>query len=149
MAITQATRRLVLQRAGERCEYCLIEGWPLTVDHVVPVAAWSARRSRPPPPGVDRDHPDNLCAACWLCNRAKSDATSAHDSVTNTEQRLSNPRVDRWHEHFRWSADSTTIDGVTPIGRATVALMRLNRAEYQLQRRLLRAAMRGGGPAWP
>jgi hypothetical protein len=39
--------------------------------------------------------------------------------------------------------------GTTPIGRATVTRLRLNRELYQEQRRLLRAAMQAGGPPWP
>ncbi|WNZ24154.1 mitochondrial large ribosomal subunit protein uL30m [Leptolyngbya sp. NK1-12] len=33
-----------------------------------------------------------------------------------------------WSEHFAWSEDTTLIIGLTPIGRATVQTLRLNRA---------------------
>ena len=46
-----------------RCEYCRIRGWPLTVDHILPRAAW--RGSTSP---ADPDDLDNLAAACWECN---------------------------------------------------------------------------------
>ena len=95
------------------------------------------------------DGPDNLAAACALCNRAKSNATVAQDPHTRTLQPLFNPRIHRWQDHFRWSATYTTIVGTTPIGRATVQQLRLNRPEYRIQRALLRAAMRGGAPPWP
>ncbi|MEH2095357.1 MULTISPECIES: hypothetical protein [unclassified Nostoc] len=32
-----------------------------------------------------------------------------------------------WSEHFIWSADGLLIVGLTPIGRATVTVLTLNR----------------------
>ncbi|TMF00033.1 MAG: HNH endonuclease [Chloroflexi bacterium] len=55
--------RFVKRRARFRCEYCRIRGWPLTVDHILPRAAW--RGSTSP---ADPDDLDNLAAACWECN---------------------------------------------------------------------------------
>lgn len=95
------------------------------------------------------DAPENLAAACGLCNRAKSNAATGYDARTGREQPLFNPRQQQWEEQFRWSADFLHVIGVTASGRATVRRLRLNRQEYQQQRALLRAAMRGGGPAWP
>src|SRR5262245_44463140 len=37
-------------------------------------------------------------------------------------------RRQRWLDHFAWSLDFTRIVGITPTGRATVELLRLNRA---------------------
>jgi hypothetical protein len=93
--------------------------------------------------------PANLAAACSPCNQAKSNAVLGYDVVTATEVRLFNPRRDRWSEHFAWANDYLRIDGVTSVGRATVARLKLNRAVYRSQRRLLRAAMRGGSDPWP
>jgi hypothetical protein len=56
---------------------------------------------------------------------------------------------DRWDEHFAWANDYLRIDGLTPVGRATVARLKLNRPVYRRQRALLRMAMRGGGATWP
>jgi 5-methylcytosine-specific restriction endonuclease McrA len=149
VTVTRAVRRLVLRRADGRCEYCRIRGWPLTVDHVVPVATW---RSTIPQQGIGEahvDHPDNLAAACALCNRAKSDATTARDPRTDTIQPLFNPRRHGWRDHFAWTEDYFEIAGITPIGRATADHLRLNREAYREQRRLLRAAMQSGMPRWP
>ena len=139
MPVSDAIRRLVLERAGERCEYCLIRAWPLTVDHILP------RRSGHAEP----DHPDNLAAACAPCNRAKSDATTGRDVLTDAEHRLFDPRRMRWADHFAWQADYLEVVGRTPIGRATVARLRLNREIYRRQRRVLRLAASVGGPPWP
>jgi hypothetical protein len=145
MAVSRAIRRQVLARARQRCEYCQIDGWQLTVDHVTPAVAW---RSAMPPEG-EQDHPDNLAAACFLCNRAKWKVTSGYDPVTASEQPLFNPRLHRWDEYFEWSADFQQIVGITPIGRATVVGLQMNREIYKQQRRRLRAAMLGGDPDWP
>lgn len=32
----------------------------------------------------------------------------------------------RWTEHFSWEDDHVTIRGLTPAGRATLTLLRLN-----------------------
>jgi hypothetical protein len=134
-----------MDRAGGRCEYCQIVGWPLTVDHLTPVVAWRSNS----PPQTERDHPDNLAAACFLCNRAKWKITTGYDPLTDSEQPLFNPRVHQWDEHFVWSPDFQEMIGVTPIGRATVKQLDPNRDVYRLQRSLLRAAMRGGAARWP
>jgi hypothetical protein len=146
MAVTAAVRRLVLRRSRGRCEYCRIDSWPLTVDHIIPISSggfWPGGQQ------MDLDHLDNLAAACWLCNRAKSDATSAVDPLSGETCRLFHPRRNRWHDHFAWTAGGLEVVGRTAVGRATAAHLRLNRPEYVRQRTILRAAMRGGGPAWP
>ena len=40
--------------------------------------------------------------------------------------RVLNPRVDQWAEHLEW--DGPILVGKTPVGRALVAGLRLNRA---------------------
>ncbi len=61
----------------------------------------------------------------------------ALDPGTDTIALLYNPRQDRWEEHFEWSEDFLTIIGLTPSGRATVDLLRVNRAEVVNLRRVL------------
>ncbi len=41
--------------------------------------------------------------------------------------RIFNPRTDVWAEHFRWHEDNTLILGVTPVGRASVRRLQMNR----------------------
>src|SRR5438045_165446 len=137
MAISAALRRFVFDRARERCEYCQIEGWPLTVDHVVPVVAWKAARRGQDPPPFDPDSPENLAAACAPCNRAKWNAITGHDVLTDQLTRLFNPRTDHWDDHFAWVEDYEEVVGLTPIGRGTAARLRLNRPIYRQQRRRL------------
>jgi len=40
-----------------------------------------------------------------------------------------NPRLSIWNEHFVWSASATEIIGLTPVGRATVDQLQLNRPQ--------------------
>lgn len=39
---------------------------------------------------------------------------------------LFNPRESVWERHFRWMDDHQTIEGITVIGRATVATLDMN-----------------------
>jgi hypothetical protein len=136
--VAPATRRAVLRRAGDRCEYCRVLGWPLTVDHVDP------DRHRP-----DADAADNLAAACHPCNRLKWHRTAAEDPATGVGVRLFNPRVDAWDDHFAWGPRYLTILGRSAIGRATVKQLKLNRMDRKRQRRLLLAATAAGAARWP
>ena len=150
MPLPASVRALVLARAKGRCEYCRTRGWLLTLDHVLPKALWkAAARTGQPAPSFHPDDPTNLVAACFACNLAKWKATTGRDPLTGRIERLFNPRQEMWEAHFAWVDDGLEIVGTTPIGRATVTRLRLNRELYREQRRLLRAAMQAGGPPWP
>ena len=71
--------------------------------------------------------PDNLALACFSCNRRKWDRRTAVDPQTGEVQRLFDPRIDGWNDHFAWSTDSLEIVGATSIGRATVNALEFNR----------------------
>lgn len=88
---------------------------PFTVDHVIP----SSREGL--------TEPDNLALACFHCNRQKSDRVAAVDPLSGEEAPFFNPREHTWSEHFIWSSDGLQIVGRTPIGRASVAALQLNR----------------------
>lgn len=138
MPISSSLRRRVIQRAGERCEYCQIFGWPLTVDHVTPRSPRLRSPGGEADPTHDLDHTDNLAAACALCNRAKWNVTRCADPYTDLVQPLFNPRNQTWTDHFGWARDYTMVVGLTPIGRATLEQLQLNREAYLRQRRILR-----------
>jgi len=86
-----------------------------TVDHVIPLKKG----------GMDTF--DNLALACFHCNRRKSDKLTALDPQTGEEVPLFNPRKQVWNEHFIWSEDELFIIGLTPVGRATIEALQLNR----------------------
>jgi 5-methylcytosine-specific restriction endonuclease McrA len=118
---------LVAGRADHRCEYCrapeAIFNLPFEVEHIIP-------RSR-----EGGDDESNWALACRSCNLYKSDQLEGLDEVTGETVRLFHPRQDRWEDHFRIEAESGTIVGLTPIGRATVATFRVNRPHQLAARR--------------
>lgn len=117
--ISENIQKQVRQQANYLCEYChASEQWQyvaFTIEHIIPLAKNGA------------DTLDNLALACFHCNRKKSDKTTAIDPQSDAEVPLFNPRQDSWSEHFIWSADGLLIIGLTPVGRATVTALVLNR----------------------
>ena len=117
--IPESIRHQVRQRAALLCEYChASEQWQyvlFTVDHIIPIAQ------------SGEDNLNNLALACFHCNRRKAAKTTAIDPQFGVEVPLFNPRKSPWSEHFIWSTDRLSIIGFTPTGRATVAILNLNR----------------------
>jgi hypothetical protein len=112
-------RARVRDRARGYCEYCRIEeastGHEFTLDHVAPESRGGLTS------------PENLAYACIGCNVRKSNRTGAPDPIDGEIAPLFNPRIQRWRDHFCWSADTRLVLGLTPIGRATVVALSLNR----------------------
>jgi 5-methylcytosine-specific restriction endonuclease McrA len=72
------------------------------------------------------DEESNLWLSCSLCNRYKGAQVEATDPLARDPLPLYDPRTNNWHEHFSWSADGAKIVGLTPVGRASVAALKLN-----------------------
>lgn len=70
---------------------------------------------------------ENLAFACQGCNNHKYVRTQSPDPATGDMVYLFHPRRQRWRDHFIWSHDFTHVLGLTPMGRATVAALHLNR----------------------
>lgn len=118
------SRTAVRRRAAGRCEYCgLPESTAELAFHVEHVVARQHGGG---------DDLDNLALACDRCNLYKGPNLSAIDRVSGDVVVLYHPRRDRWDEHFR--RRGSFIDGMTPTGRATVQLLRMN-APARLQMR--------------
>ncbi len=96
-----------------------------SVDHIVP-----------PSDGGETEL-GNLALACQGCNGAKSTKRLCLDRLTGVLVDLFHPRNDRWSDHFAWSKDLLTIEGLTGKGRTTVETLRLNRAGVINIRRVL------------
>jgi hypothetical protein len=125
-----ATRRRVVRRARNCCEYCRLS------QLAAPVARFQIEHVRP------RQHEGsdafkNLALACPRCNRYKGPNLSAIDPKTKRIVPLFNPRTQDWNSHFE--VHGIAIAGLTAIGRATVRLLKMN-AEDRLK---VRAALRG------
>ncbi len=112
-------RERVAAQARHCCGYCLtaevVTGAPLVIDHLIPEALGGPTEE------------DNLWLACNQCNLHKGDRATARDPLTEAWVPLFNPRRQAWAEHFRWAAAGDEIVGLTPVGRATVQALRLNR----------------------
>ncbi len=117
--ISQEVRQQLAQEVGHWCGYCLsdelLSGISLTIEHIIPTAKGGSNSL------------DNLWLACRPCNEHKGIQTHATDPITNEHVPLYNPRIQLWHEHFAWSDDTTEMVGLTPIGRATIIALQLNR----------------------
>lgn len=128
--VPMALRRLVRERAGERCEYCLLPEQvsfiPHWIDHIV------AEKHG----GQTED--GNLCLACMVCNQHKGSDLSSVDLETGALTPLFNPRRDRWSDHFRLAG--TRIEALTAVGRVTVRLLQFNHPARMQEREWLIAA---------
>jgi hypothetical protein len=80
------------------------------------------------------DGPENLALSCSNCNLSKATTTTALDPETNQVLPLFNPRTETWSSHFEWIEGSRLIRGITPIGRATVERLRMNRERIAIAR---------------
>jgi HNH endonuclease len=120
-------RRLVIARAGGRCEYCLIhQDDTLLAHHVDHVVALKNG-------GQTQGH--NLALACIDCNLRKGTDLAAFDPLTGELTPLFNPRVQAWNAHF--TLQRFEIQGQTAAGRATVILLALNDPGRIVQRQSL------------
>ena len=125
--VPASLRQLVAERAGYRCEYCLLpQGVSLhrhEPDHIVP------RQHS------GETYENNLALACLRCNRYKGPNVGSFDSLTGALVPLFNPRTQQWEAHFEW--DGGTIRPLTPEGRVTVKILRLNDADRVAERQHL------------
>lgn len=123
--IDAATRQLVRERAGNRCEYC-----GLHQDHS-PLATLQIEHVNPRKHG-GTDTIENLALACIDCNLSKSSNIAGRDPQSSGIIALFDPRRDVWADHFQFSG--AYIVGTTAIGRATIAVLNMN-SDYQLELR--------------
>ena len=65
---------------------------------------------------------NGCCEYCQTCE-ANSGQTMQVDHIDP----LFNPRTQVWSEHFAWIDGGTRVRGLSPIGRATVTRLRMNR----------------------
>lgn len=121
-------RRRVARHFADCCAYCRTAE-RLTVaifeiEHIVPRSAGGQTAF------------ENLCLSCPTCNRYKADRTNVEDPVTGVHVALFHPHRDTWQDHFAWSEDSTEVAGLSATGRATIAALRMNRAQLIRVRRM-------------
>lgn len=127
--ISKADRQTVKSRAKGYCEYCFSkeEFCPdsFSMEHIIPLAKNGTNSL------------DNLANSCQGCNNFKYTTIEVLDNVTGEYFPLYNPRKHNWTEHFKWSENGLKIIGISPIGRITVELLKLNREGVVNLRRAL------------
>ena len=94
MTVPASIRRLVTQRAGNRCEYCRLSQTGqealFHVDHILPEMDGGLSVL------------ENLALACVSCSLRKGARQLATDPQTGRLAALFHPRKQRWLAHFRW-----------------------------------------------
>jgi len=125
--VSAALRRQIIERARNRCEFCLLPGevgfFPHEIDHVIAEKHGG------------KTELENLAYACWRCNRHKGTDLGSFDPETNLFSPLFNPRMQAWTGHFQF--DGEQIIGLTSEGRTTVRLLRLNSDTRRAERATL------------
>lgn len=118
-----ALRQVVIERAANRCEYCqspaLYSPEIFEIEHIQPFNLGGATEL------------PNLALSCPACNRYKGNLQAASHPETGLLTPLFNPRTHDWAEHFAWSSDFSSIEGLTPIGHATIVALHINRPAVQ------------------
>ncbi|MBI1295005.1 HNH endonuclease [bacterium] len=125
--LPQALRRRVAETAQYRCGYCqsqeAVLGMPLEIDHIMPEALGGGSEE------------SNLWLACPRCNRFKGALDHAMDLETGEVVPLFHPRRQQWNDHFAWRQGGLYIEGLSPVGRATVHALQMNNAFIVRSRR--------------
>lgn len=84
-------RQLVIERAGNCCEYCLLSRATRNVSfHVEHIVALKHR---------GETSLDNLCLSCPECNANKGSDLTSIDEETGETVNLYHPRKQRWDNH--------------------------------------------------
>ncbi|MDM8559496.1 HNH endonuclease signature motif containing protein [Candidatus Parabeggiatoa sp. HSG14] len=125
--ISVELRRLVVNRAQQLCEYCLIHEndtfYGCQVDHIISEKHGGLTLA------------ENLAYACTFCNRCKGSDVGSIVLHSGEFSRFFNPRIDQWADHFM--LDGAMIVALTDIGRVTAKILDFNNAERLLERQTL------------
>ena len=123
-------RRMVRERAGGRCEYCLapekLSFQTHQMEHIVAEKHGGATSA------------ENLALACIGCNQCKGADISSIDPMTGELTPLFHPRRDKWREHFELRG--LFILPKTAVGRVIVRLLQFNAPERIIEREWFEAA---------
>jgi len=125
--IPLARRRLVHERAGGQCEYCLIPEALTFADHEIDHIIAQKHEGQ--------NDATNLALSCTLCNKNKGSDIASIDPTTGVIVPLFHPRRDRWLEHFQ--LNGAEIIPLTTVGRATARLLKLNHPNRLFEREQL------------
>lgn len=123
-SIPLTLRQAVIERARNRCEYCLYpQGAALLafeIEHII-----CEKHGGP-------STFENLALACPFCNRVKGTDLGSVDLQTGLLTPFFNPRKQVWTEHFL--LDGAEISALTPEARVTIAILQLNHPDRITER---------------
>ncbi len=118
----------IRSRFANCCAYCrTAESLTVTTfefEHIVPLSKGG------------RTIFENLCLSCPSCNRYKATRQIATDPITQEEVGLFHPQKQVWSSHFEWNGEAIEIIGLSPTGRATVVVLKMNRPQLLRVRRM-------------
>lgn len=125
--LPKSLRKLIIERAKNRCEYCLLPQIASLhkhePDHIIPIQHGGHTTA------------DNFSLSCMRCNRYKGPNIGSFDPETGELVRFFNPRRQNWTQHFELR--NATIYPLTAEARVTVKIFRINDRERVLERRKL------------
>lgn len=114
---SKTTRRFVIGRAGNRCEYCRVldylVGFEYHIEHIIAEQHGGT------------DVLSNLAYACSYCNWKKGPNISTILYLGGELIPLFNPRTQNWFDHFEVKRGE--ILPLSKIGEATIKLLDLNK----------------------
>ncbi len=127
MAVPADLDRRVRERAQGRCEYCRLPqaayALPFQVDHIIAKQHGGKAQI------------GNLGLACPRRDRSKGPNIASVGGRARQLVPLYHPRRDRWADHFRWRGPR--LVGLTPVGRATIRVLRIDDPDAVALRRAL------------
>lgn len=125
--VSAKTRKAVVERAKNRCEYCLVPQAgriaKFHLEHIFPLSH-----------GGNSEF-ENLASACQFCNLHKGTNIASIDFETGSLTALFNPRTQLWTEHFRF--EGAILSPLTAEARVTARILRLNDVERIEERQAL------------
>jgi hypothetical protein len=127
--VPEQMRRLVIERANSRCEYCFFPqqffATSFHIEHIIALRHGGETVI------------ENLALACSTCNEYKgSDLGSLDWDLDGEFVFFFNPRRQIWSEHFRHE-ENGAIQPLTAEGRVTARLFKFNDEERIEERCLL------------
>jgi hypothetical protein len=128
--ISRIVRHFVIERAGNRCEYCRIpkavSNFEFHIEHIIGIQHGGT------------SSPDNLAWCCSFCNWKKGPNLGTLLKPGGEIIPLFNPRLQSWSDHFE--VDKGRIMPKTQVGKATSKLLEFNLRERVEIRAILTVA---------
>jgi len=125
--VSTEIRRLISERAGCICKYCLIAEedsyYRHEIEHIISIKHGGLSEL------------ENLALACVFCNRNKGSDIASVGSSSSGLIRFYNPRTDVWSENFR--LDGMVILPLTDIAEVTIRILQMNHEDQILEREVL------------